>query len=188
MIKEVKEFNKHVGIAGFADVHMSDVDQFLNLTREMLDAAAAVQFFDAKLIAGWQHLYFAALNALKAFKNKTNISKNLAVECLLYASAQRQIKAALDLVGIRRNSSRIGVLIIADKRETVEKTLEEVSRLISGKRDGNVLVLSDEKMANVRKLFGISDTELAAKLDEDGEKKAVSDLVIEHIALLVTQR
>jgi len=43
-------------------------------------------------------------------------------------------------------------------------------------------------MANVRKLFGISDTELAAKLDEDGEKKAVSDLVIEHIALLVTQR
>jgi len=112
MIKEVKEFNKHVGIAGFADVHISDVDQFLNLTREMLDAAAAVQFFDAKLIAGWQHLYFAALNALKAFKNKTNISKNLAVECLLYASAQRQIRTALDLVGIRQNSSRIGVLII----------------------------------------------------------------------------
>jgi hypothetical protein len=42
-------------------------------------------------------------------------------------------------------------------------------------------------MEDVRKLFGISDTELAAKLDGDG-KKAVSDLVIEHIALLVTQR
>lgn len=187
MIKQVEGFNKYIAVAGFREVHISDVNQFLNLIREELNDAA-VQFFDANLIAGWQHLYFATLNALKAFKNGTNISKNLAVECLLYASAQRQIRVALDLIGIKQSSSKIAVLVIADKKSVAEKSLEKVSRLVSGKRDDDVLDLSKEKMTYVRRLFSISDTELTAKLEENGEKKALSDLVIEHVALLVTQR
>jgi len=187
MIKQVEGFDKYIAIAGFKDVQISDVDHFLNMIREKLDDAV-VQFFDAKLIAGSQHLYFATLNALKAFKNETNISKNLAVECLLYASARRQIRAALDLIGIRKNSSQIAVLIMADEESSTEKSLADVAKLISGKRDDSVLDLSNEKIAYVRRLFEISDTELAAKLEKDGEKKALSDLVIEHVALLVTKR
>lgn len=187
MIKQVEGFDKYIAIAGFKDVQVSDVDRFLNLVREKL-GDVVVQFFDAKLVAGWQHLYFATLNALKAFKNGTNISKNLAVECLLYASARRQISAALDLIGIRQNSSQIAVLIIVDEKSVTEKSLADVSRMISGKRDDSVFDLSNEKIAYIRCLFEISDTELAAKLEKDGEKKALSDLVIEHVALLVTKR
>lgn len=186
MIREVEGFGRYVAIAGLRDVKIGDVERFLASAREEL-GDVAVQFLDAKLVAGWQHLYFATLNALKAFENQTNISKNLAVECLLYASAQRQIKAALDLMGIKRNSSTIAVLIIADNEETAGRALKKVENLISGKREDSMIDLSKEKMAYVRRLFGISDVELAAKLEDD-EGKALSDLVIEHMALLVTQR
>ncbi|MDH5448795.1 MAG: KEOPS complex subunit Cgi121 [Candidatus Bathyarchaeota archaeon] len=187
MIKQIEDFSKHIGIVGFRDVQISDVDHLLSLVRQKL-GDVTVQFFDAQLVAGWQHLYFATLNSLKAFKNRTNISKNLAVECLLYASAQRQIRVALNLMGIKQNSSQIAVLVVADEENVAEKSLTEVSKLILGKRDDGVLDLSVEKMAYIRRLFDISDTELAAKLEEDGEKKALSDLVIEHVALLVTRR
>jgi len=187
MIKQVEGFNKYIAIAGFRNAQISDVDHRVNLVREKL-GAVTVQFFDAKLIAGWEHLYFATLNALKAFKNKTNISKNLAVECLLYASARRQIKVALDLIGIRQDSSQIAVLVVAHEKNITEKSLAKVTTLISGKHDNSVLDLSNEKIMHVRRLFGISGTELAAKLEQDGEKRALSDIVIEHVALLVTQR
>ena len=121
MIKQVEGFNKYIAIAGFRNTQISDVDHLLNLVREKL-GAVTVQFFDAKLVAGWQHLYFATLNALKAFKNKTNISKNLAVECLLYASARRQIKVALNLMGIRQDSSQVAVLVIANEESVAEKS------------------------------------------------------------------
>lgn len=187
MIKQVEGFKKYIAIAGFRNVQISDIDHFLNSVRENL-GAVTVQFFDAKFVAGWQHIYFATLNALKAFKNKTNISKNLSVECLLYASARRQIKVALNLIGIKQISSQIAVLVISDEKKVAEKSLSEVSMLISGKHDNSVLNLSSEKMTHIRKLFGISDTELGAKSDEDGEKRALADIVIEHVALLVTQR
>ncbi len=187
MIKQVEGFDKYIAVAGFKDVRIREVDQILNSARGRLDGVA-VQLFAAKLVAGWQHLYFAALNALKAFKNKTNISRKLAVETLLYVAAQRQIRVALDLVGIKQDSRRIAVLLIADKERDAENSLEEISKLIPGKRDDNVLDLSKKKLENIRRLFGISETELASKLEKNGEKRALSDLVIEHVALLVTQR
>jgi len=187
MIKQVEEFSKYVAMAGFRDVRIDDAEHILNMVRERL-YGVTVQFFDARLIAGWEHLYFATLNALKAFKNRTNISKNLAIECILYASAQRQIRVALDLIGIKKDSSKIAALIVTDEERVARKSLEEVSKLVPGKRDDAVLDLSNEKVVHVRRLFDISDMELAVKSEEDGEEKALSDLVIEHVALLVTQR
>lgn len=187
MIRNVESFDKYIGIFGFRDVRIDDVDKLLNLTQERL-GDATIQFFNADLIAGWDHLYFAGVNALKAFKNGTEISKSLAIETMLYASARRQIRAALDLVGIRSDSRRIAVLIMADEKEAAQQNVENLTKLIPGERDDTVIELSDDKVALIRKLFGISDTELATKLDGLDERKALCDLVIEHVALLVTQR
>jgi len=46
-----------------------------------------VQLFDASLVTTWEHLYFAALDSLTAFRNRENISRSLAMETMLYASA-----------------------------------------------------------------------------------------------------
>jgi len=187
MIKRIEEYGKSVAFAGFRDVCMEEFEQFLSRIRRRL-GGTAVQFFDADVVAGWEHLYFAVLNALKAFESGRTISKNLAVECLLYASAQRQISSALELIGIKGGSSRVAVLVVADGKEEAEGALREVSVLIGGKRDDDVFELSDEKLPLVRRLFDISDVELRTRLGDGGEKKALSGLVTEHIALLAVQR
>jgi len=188
VIKKIEGFDKYVAMVGFKNVKIKDVNNFLSLVREKT-ADTEVQFFDANLIAGWQHLYFATLNALKAFENRLNISNSLAVETLLYASAQRQIKKAVELLGIKPNSSKVAVLILAETEPKANKTSETVSHFILGKRDDRILELTKEKFDGIKKLFGISESELNAKLERKNmERKALIDLVIEHVALLAIQR
>jgi tRNA threonylcarbamoyladenosine modification (KEOPS) complex Cgi121 subunit len=189
LIRKLEGFNKHIAIVGFRNVTIRDVDKFFALVKEKV-GNACVQFFEAKLIAGWQHLYFAALNAVNAFKSKLNISNSLAMEILLYASAQRQIREAVRLVGIQPNSREIAVVILADTSEEASSLLGTISTLLKGSiRDDRLLELTDDKIKAIRKLFGISDAEVRAVAEEEnGEKEALRELVIEHIALLVTQR
>jgi len=60
--------------------------------------------------------------------------------------------------------------------------------MIPGERDDSVLELTDKKIGNIKKLFGISDLEFEAKLEKEGlEKEALTDLVIERMALLSTR-
>ena len=187
MTKKLENFERYIAIAGFKNVKIKDVNVFLEHARKEIKEAH-VQFFDAKLIAGHQHLYFSALNALKAFERKLNISSNLAVEALLYASAQRQIRKAVDMLGIKEDSSQVAVLIIAENRQRIDNCLKVVSSLMLGERDDHVLELTDEKIEDVKNLFGVSDLEIEAKLRRKGlEREALVDLVIEHVALLATQ-
>jgi KEOPS complex subunit Cgi121 len=182
-----KGYNGYITIAGFKNVKIKDVKGFLeHVRREAREAH--VQFFDARLIAGKQHLYFAALNALRAFEKKSNISSSLAVEALLYASAQRQIRKAVDMLGVKQDSSEVAGLIIAENKQGTDDCLKTVSGLMPGEREDAVLELTDEKIRDIRRLFGISDLEIDSKLRRKGlEKEALADLVIEHVALLATQ-
>lgn len=187
-MKRVEDYNRYVAIVGFKDVKKKDVNSLLTIIRERT-RDVEVQFFDAKLIAGWEHLYFALLNALKAFENKLNISNSLAVEILLYASAQRQIKKAVELLGMKPSSSNVAVTVLAETELKANKTLETISNMISGKCDDSVLELTNEKFDDIKDLFGISEPELNARLESKGlERKALTDLVIEHVALLAIQR
>ncbi len=188
MIKKLEDFDRYFATAGFRNVKIKDINNFFDIVRRKA-GDAHVQFFDAKLIAGWEHLYFATLNALNTFKNKTNISKNIAVEMLLYASAQRQIEKAVKLLGIKPESSQVAVLIVAETNQRTASALDVVSKLIMGKRDDSIIELTNGKVKGIKELFGISDLELRAKLEKEGfEKEALINLVIEHMALLATQR
>jgi len=188
VIKRIEGYNRYVAIVGFKDVKIEYADSLLSLIRKRA-IDAEVQFFNAELIAGWEHLYFAVLNALKAFENRLNISNNLAVEILLYASAQRQIKKAVELLGIKPTSSRVAAVILAETELKAKEILETVSNIMLGKRDDSVLELTDKKFDGIKELFGISMSELNAKLERKGmERKALTDLVIEHVALLAIQR
>lgn len=188
MLRRLEEFGKHVAIAGFKDVKIADVEKFLDTVKNKIGLDAEFQFFNAKLVATWQHLYFASLNALTAFKNQTNISKSLAVETMLYASAQRQIRKAMELIGIKVGVSEIAVLVIGEDAEKVDSTLSYIAELVDAKRDDKVLMLSEEKIRALRKAFEISDVEIEAVISKGGLEKAVVDLVTERMALLSTRR
>jgi KEOPS complex subunit Cgi121 len=182
-----KENCENITILGFKNVKIDSITAFLELFRRH-EGGASAQFFDAKRVAGPEHLYFAALNALNAFEKKTNISNNLAVEALLYASAQRQIIKAVELLGIKQNSSEVAILIMAKNRRENDACTTLVSGMIHGERDDTVLELTDQKIESIKKLFKISNRELEAKLKRKGlEREAMTDLVIERSALLVTK-
>ena len=187
MLKHIEEFGKHVVIAGFRNVKINNIEEFIKTIRKEKSSNVEIQFFDAKFVATWQHLYFAALDALTAFENKENISRSLAMETMLYASAQRQIRKAMKLLGIKPTSSGIVMLIIGDKTESVRSALSLVSQNLEAKHDDTVLELSEEKTAAVQKIFGISDVELKTVMKTDGLEKALMDLVVERMALLATQ-
>ena len=178
---------KQITIIGFRNVKIQNINSFLEHFRNK-DSNTSIQFFDAENVAGHQHLFFAALNAVQAFEKNTNISNNLSVETILYASAQRQIKKAVEMLGIKQDSSNLAVLIITENPNEINEFLKLLGNMVSGQRDDTVLELTDKKFFKIRNLFEISDLELEAKSWKEGqEKEALTDLVIEHMALLGTK-
>lgn len=187
MTQKREKNSKLINIIGFKNVRIENINAFLEKFRRQ-KGRASTQFFDAKRVAGPEHLYFAALNALNAFKKKTNISNSLAVEALLYASAQRQITKAVEMLGINQGSSEIAVLIMAENRQQNDACKSLVTQMTNGERDDNVLELTDQKIKAIKKLFRISNREFEAKLKREGlERETLADLVIERVALLATR-
>jgi KEOPS complex subunit Cgi121 len=178
--------DEQITVIGFRNVQIKNVNSFLIQFRK--EKGADVQFFDAKQVAGSQHLYFAAVNALNAFGKGSNVSNSLAVETLLYASAQRQITKAVEILGIKLDSSEVAVLIIAKNKRENDACTSLVAKAIPGERDDTVLELTNKKIKTIKKLFKISSLEFEAKLKREGlEKEALTDLIIERVALLATR-
>lgn len=187
MLKYIEEAGKYVEITGFRNLDIEDAEEFIKATRKALPENACVQFFDAGLVATWQHLYFAVLNALLAFKNERNVSKSVAMETMLYASAQRQIQKAIAFMGVKCASSDVAVVIIGERAVSVEAVLSAVSKCVGEKPNDAVLEISREKAERIREAFGITTTEVEAVLVKDNGEDALVDLVIERVALLPTQ-
>ena len=188
MIQEIPGFDKYIGVTGIRHVRIEDAKSLVDNIRKRAKGVS-VQLFDASLVAGPEHLYFATLNALKAFESDMNICKRLALEILLYASARRQIKKAVELLGVKDVSSEVAILVVAETEAKVCETLTVISDCIQGVQDERVIALSNTKVEAIKELFGISELELESKLQKRGfEKEALINLVIEHMALLATER
>ncbi len=184
----LEEFHVYLTVAGFRNAKIRDIDKFFQTLKNEADDTH-VQLLDASLVAGYEHLQFAVLNALNAFAGRVGISSNLAIEIILYASAQRQIKEAFRLMGVQPSTEKVAVVILARTEEQASRRLEAVSQLVGGKRDDRVIDLTMDKLEGIKKLFRISSVELEAKAKRRGlDKQVLVDLVIEHMALLVTQR
>ncbi len=188
MLKVIQEFRKSLMITGFRTAGIKNTADFLKAVNAKKASAVEVQFLDATLVATWEHLYFAALNALMAFKNRENISKTLAMETMLCASAQRQITKATEQTGIKPTSTEIALLIIGNTDREVKSALAAIQARIHVEADDGVLEMSEEKAKAIVKAFGISDLELeAVRKNGEEEEKALVSLVIERMALLATQ-
>jgi tRNA threonylcarbamoyladenosine modification (KEOPS) complex Cgi121 subunit len=186
MQKTINEYGKFVEIIGFSKIEINDAEAWIKTAQADSRHNVAVQFFNADLIATWEHLYFAALNALTAFATKRNLSRNLAMETMLYASAQRQIRRAIEFIGVKRGVANVGVVVIGESSSQVEKAVSEVKKRFGKEPDDSVLELSETKIKNIREAFGISDDEVTA-VGENKAGQSLVNLVVERVALLSTQ-
>jgi len=185
-MRTIEEFEKRVKITGFRNIRIENVEGFIKASRNEKLPDVEIQFFNAQYVATWQHLYFAALNALTAFNNGENLSKNIAVETLLYASAQRQIRKAMQTMGIRADTKDVAILIIGEKTRNIKSALTAISKHLKTEADDSVLELSNDKSKSIRKIFGISDEEVETIKKKNDSCQALVDLVIERMALLST--
>ena len=178
------KLEERIAIMGFKNVKIKNINNFIEVFKKK--TKTPMQFFNAKNIAGLDHLYFAALNALIAFGKGINISNHLAVELLIYASAQRQITKAIKMIGITQDSSEIAVLIIGKNKNEKETCIKLVIDMISGEQNDAIINLTTKKVNRIKRLYKISDLEFEAKLKKPGlENETLTDLIIERMALLV---
>lgn len=185
MLRHLQEYGKNVEITGYRNVGFAVAEDFLKSKRGAL-GQVDVQFFDADLIATKEHLFFAVLNALQAFKTKTNLSKSLAMETMLYASAKRQIQRAIVQCGIKPETTKIATVIISQDAAQIKVAVDGLTAIFGSEPDESVLELSAAKEKRIKEAFGISNEETETVKKNEGSSTLV-DLVIEHVALLASQ-
>jgi KEOPS complex subunit Cgi121 len=188
LLRFVEEFQKYVLITGLRANRIDVPEDLLMIVNREKSSNVEIQIFDAESIATWEHLHFAFLNALIAFKNKTNVSRSIAMETMLYASAKRQIRRATEILGVKSGSTEIAIVMFGERAGDLESSLSKIMRKFNAERDEAVLELSDAKVARIQRIFDISNKELDTVTNGRGMKRAMIDLIIERMALLPTYR
>jgi tRNA threonylcarbamoyladenosine modification (KEOPS) complex Cgi121 subunit len=183
----MKEYGKYAEITGFKNIKFIQAEAFLKANRKETQLNVELQFFDADLVATQEHLCFAVLNALQAFQNKTNISKSLAVEAMLYASAQRQIRKAIQRCGIKPETTSVAVVIIGENPAQVKTLLEAIAICVGAEPDETVLEMNEVKLKKIKEAFQVKAEEIKTMKKNGNLDEAVVSLVIERVALLATQ-
>jgi tRNA threonylcarbamoyladenosine modification (KEOPS) complex Cgi121 subunit len=148
-----------------------------------------IQFFDGRHIAGKEHLELAAINASHAFKSGINISRTLAMETLLYASAQRQIDAAIAKIGVTAESEIVGFIAFSETEHDARVLEGRIAQAVRAELNEALLdEWSEKKALNMTTLYGISATELEAiKMPGQEVQSAIKKAVVERVALLSTR-
>lgn len=181
---EVQGSDWVVSIGGFRDVSVGDVEGFISRLRGAIPGVR-FQAFDADRVAGWRHLFFAAVNALGAFEGGRGISRSLEVEALLYASCRDQISQAFKVVGVSENTVNVALLVFGESPEGAEEPFKVVSKVI-GVPDDSVLEVNGQKRDVLKSVFGVSNRELGAVRGPPEE--ALTKLIVERGALLPLRR
>ena len=174
-----------ISILGFRDVKIDDVDVFLKNTKTGVYPATA-QIVDATKVAGKLHLFFAFLNAQKSFTQKREVSGNLEMETLLYASCTKQIDKAIDMMGVKPQTSMIAVIIFASDNTEVTDSEMKLMKLVSGARDDRVLEVNGQgKIESLMTAFGVTKLELKTMIcSETTVSEALTWLIVERVSLL----
>ncbi len=99
------------------------------------------QIFDNRYIWGQKHISSAVWHAWNAFLNNRMISKSLSMEILLYAAGFRQIKKAIELLGVRDSTKVIVGVLIADNESQSIDSYIRIQKQIH--LDPNINLLTD---------------------------------------------
>jgi tRNA threonylcarbamoyladenosine modification (KEOPS) complex Cgi121 subunit len=182
----IEEIDSHYLLSlGFAKVSIPDPERVLEQLRSV-NKQAEVQLVKADLIAGPEHLQFAARNALYSFNGKRRRSKSLAMELLLYVSCQRQIAKAIKFLGVDSKDSRIELVALSDSKDALQELDHRARLILSGEQDDNLIEIgSKQKAAQLQRSYGVTAREMeAARFEGELDSSVLKRLIVERSALL----
>jgi KEOPS complex subunit Cgi121 len=161
-------------LAGSAEI--TDLDTFLgDLDSIGQQFGCVVQAFDARYVAGPDHLSCAVELANRTRERGETIAREQSVEVLLYAAGRRQINRAF---GIGVSEGERAVVIVVDGEDesgAIEALSEHVEP--TGWKPGD---RADE--GRITEFYAITDAERAAS------DASLEELVCERVALLIVER
>lgn len=144
------------------------------LTRIGAAHDGVVQAFDARYIAGREHLEAAVNAARRAREHDDTIADDPAVEMLLYAAGRRQIDRALT-IGLSSGEGPVVVVVAGGDESAAADAVEsllEPAETLGAARDEDA----------IREFYDIGDAELAAT---DASLEA---LVVERVVRLAVEK
>ncbi|MBC7120085.1 MAG: hypothetical protein H5T33_00670 [Candidatus Methanosuratus sp.] len=142
----------------------------------------SLQIIDARFVAGGAHLFSAAILARRSWEAGENVSRIPANEVLLYASSRRQIREAIDFIGVKEGSGGWVAVAVCENEDQVECLRQDL--LAAGSEDDSLIDLDDSKCQQVADKFGISEEEILFTIPlVRSRANAVSSLVVEKVCL-----
>ncbi len=175
-----------IGLSEIANLNGLGVNQLLDLAKSHSEDVFVIQFFNSHLIASELHLLSAAQNALNAWSGGYMISRSPDVEVIVYASAQRQIHQALEIMGVKDGLATITVVVIDKNEENVTKVLEGVTDKI-GEEIVPPFIPTEEKISTLMKVFDITGAEIQQFLTSDAltdKKHALTRCITSRVSLV----
>lgn len=160
-------------VEGWADIEA--VDEFLGAAVERGDKyGATVQAFDARYIAGGDHLATAVDQADRAFDRGDAIADDRAIEILCYAAGRRQIERAME-IGVE--PGHVPVVIVVDGGDGAAAAAElrelvDPADVLGHERDEGL----------IREYFHITERERRVT------EASLEALVIERVSLLTVDK
>jgi tRNA threonylcarbamoyladenosine modification (KEOPS) complex Cgi121 subunit len=182
----IEEIDSHYLLSlAFGNVRIPDPEQTLKRLRS-INNQAEVQLVKSDLIAGLEHLHFAARNALYSFNGKRRRSKSLAMELLLYVSCQRQIAKAIKFLGVDSKDSRIALVALSDSKDVILELDRRARLILSGEQDDDLIEIgTKQKMAQLQRSYGVTSREMeAARFEGETDSSVLKRLIVERSALL----
>lgn len=194
MLKKLQNENfsfKSVCITGFSNIEISYIEIRDEIEKIQDKYKVIIQFFNSQLIASWEHLFFSVIHSLKAFDQGNNISNKLELEILLYASAQHQIKVAIERFGINEEIKNIAMIILGNSMEDIENSKLKISELIKGTENESVLNINGKKYESICKHFNITKLEIetaSVSSKQDDKLDALKEIVLNRIAFVIFEK
>ncbi len=194
------KFTRYVGIGGIKlRSQWENPNSLIEVIQSMEEDCFQIQIFNPDNIIASKHLYYAVYFAEQAFALSSNISKNKSIEFLIYASFQRQIKTAINTVGVlideKTHLDTAYIVITAPSKSKISSKYDEILKTLGASPLDEVMKpLEPQRMIHLQHHFQISDFELENVLLclglPSGSKFVEQDKEIKLQALLyiVTER
>ncbi len=172
-------------VQGFKGARVPDSESALKHLREAFPDVD-LQLLRADRVAGWEHITFAARNALDSFKGKEKRAHHLSMEFLLYAAGEHQIVEAIKLLGVTPSTQEIVFIGISQKDVELQAAVRKVTEIVSGIPDDTVLDIETKgKVVSLKKAYNVSGKQLSStRTLGESDERVLQRLIIEKSALL----
>ena len=181
---------QYCGMTGLDSISLTSIPQFFDFLKS-IKGDFIIQCFNCARIASWEHIFFAAYNAIWSSKYGKKFSDDLGIQFLLFASGQRQIKVAKERLGLNSNLREMGVVVLGNDQKQFSGIIDQIKSQIGGEENPSLLDLNEAKFEQIMTDFKISEKELHAimmKSTEENKFTPLIKIVLNRIALLMLEK